>query len=64
MLHPGPIRHRVRIGIEERQSPVLSDEIQSRPEMPSEVRLGQGLQDEVGDDEREEGIESVEFRTL
>ena len=43
---------------------MLLDEIQSGSEMPSEVRLRQGLQYEVGEDEREKGIQSEESRMV
>ncbi|MCE7979309.1 MAG: hypothetical protein DYH03_19895 [Nitrospira sp. NTP1] len=39
MLHPMPIRHRMGIGIGLRQTPTLRDQIQSGPEMPSQIRL-------------------------
>ena len=60
MFNPGPIRHGVGIGVQGRQFPAMLKEIESGPQMPTEIRFCERLKREAQNDEQEQGIEGRE----
>ena len=64
MFNPGPIRHGVGIGIQGRQCPAMLKEIESGPQMPTEIRFCQRLERKVQNDEQEQSIEGWELSVI
>ena len=60
MFNPTPLRHRVRIGIRDRKAPVILQQIESRSQMPPEVRIDGRLHREVQNEDKEEQVEGGE----
>ncbi len=60
MFHPGPVRHRVGIGVDGRHLPTLFQQIKTGSEVPAEVWFHQGLQCQVQDEQEEQSVEGRE----